>query len=68
MLFTKVEYTQMNSPQVEGKSVISPSLPNSFIFLRLSQKAPFYEQGIQYPEFGDLLIRIEVLMKFIKTQ
>ena len=35
---------------------ISPSLLNSFIFSRLSQKAPFYEQVIQYPEFDWRLI------------
>lgn len=38
-------------------------------FLRLSQKALLYGQVSEYPEFDQsLLIRIRVLMQFIKTK
>lgn len=66
-LFTKTEHKQMFS-LTEGKHV-SPSLLSSFIFSRLSQKASLYGLDTEYPELDQkLLIRIGVLMQFIKTQ
>lgn len=49
-LFTKVEYKSMRFLRQEAKTHSSDSAEFTDL-LRLSQKAPLYEQVIQHPEF-----------------